>query len=211
MHQRWPWNCACVQVPPRVYRDLVTLPQPGDRFHYLGRRQREGYSSVEEVSELSDSHRVRPRLPESVPISPSLPSSRDYPSSREIPARPRSVNQPEYPSKGKSKGDNGYNSARPSPRCAMCAGWFDRVQECPQNPRNRMYQARDKGYGKGGKGQDRWEGQGTSGGWHRGSRGRGTSSTKGWKGEKGSKGKRVKPFLGVKVRDLPSKLQEHTV
>ena len=70
---------CCVYVhPPVVCTDLVTLPQPADRFHYLGRRQREGYSSVEEVGELSDSHSVRPRMPDPVPISPGLPSSRDY-------------------------------------------------------------------------------------------------------------------------------------
>ena len=47
--------CGVYVHPPIVCTDLVTLPQPGDRYHYLGRRQREGFSSVEEVGELSDS------------------------------------------------------------------------------------------------------------------------------------------------------------
>ena len=42
--------------------------------------------------------------------------------------------------------------------------------------------------GKGGKGQGYGEDQGRSSGWHRGSRGRGSPSTKGWKGDQEFKG-----------------------
>ena len=42
--------------------------------------------------------------------------------------------------------------------------------------------------GKGGKGQDYGKDQGKSSGWHRGSRGRGSSNMKGWKGDQESKG-----------------------
>ena len=203
-----------MSTPPLLVRkDLVTLPQPRDRFQWSGRRPRDEYSSVEEVGEESDSRNVRPRLPDPQQAPPSARASRDYPSSREISPRSRPI----YPSKGKPKGGRDIPLTRDS-RCAYCLRSGHGAQECPQNPRNRNkgskggkgqghweeqgkvggWQQGSGGYGmsstqewkggKGGKDQGFVENQGRSKGWHRGSRGRGSSSAKGWKGDQGSKG-----------------------
>ena len=62
---------------------------------------------MEEVGELSNSHRVRPRMLDPWQMSPCIPSSRDFASSGEIPPRPQPMHRLEYPSKGKPKGDSG--------------------------------------------------------------------------------------------------------